>query len=109
MGSFDKLFASYKTYDPATEGFGNPDEWKAAFRERVTLGEAHEILRGKNPRAILGVSARATKAEITKAWRRKMLEVHPDRIRVTGLSPEQAHRLSKEAVAAYTILIGGRK
>lgn len=109
MGSFDKLFASYKTYDPSTEGFGNPDEWKSAFRERVTLGEAHEILRGKNPRVVLGVSARATQAEITKAWRRKMLEVHPDRCQTTGLTPEEAHRLSKEALAAYTILTGGRK
>lgn len=102
--SFKDLFASYKTYDPETEGFGTPEQWKSAFRERVSIGEARETLRDKSPRGILGVSATATWAEITKAFRKRIIEVHPDRISVTGLSPAEAHRLSKEVVAAYSLL-----
>jgi len=101
---FKELFASYKTYDPETEGFGSKEEWKSAFQERMGLKEARETLRDRSPRAILGVSASATWAEITKAFRKRVLEVHPDRCKTTGLSQEEAHLRSKEVVAAYSIL-----
>jgi len=101
---FSDIFSKYKTYDPEEEGFGSPEEWKGAFRERMGLSEARECLRDKSPRGVLGVGASATWAEITKAFRKRVLEVHPDRIAVTGLTPEEAHRLSKEVVAAYSIL-----
>lgn len=102
--SFAKLLASYKTYDPEVEGFGSPAKWKTAFRDRMNLGQARDALRGRCPRTVLGVPPNATWAEVTKAFRKRMLEVHPDRCQVTGLPPEDAHRLSQEAVAAYSVL-----
>jgi hypothetical protein len=102
--SFQDLFAKYETYNPEVEGFGNPEQWKAAFQDRMNLGEARETLRGKGPRGILGVSATATWEEIAKAFKKRIIEVHPDRCKVTGLTVEEATRLSKEVVAAYSIL-----
>ncbi|MDD5008564.1 MAG: J domain-containing protein [Syntrophorhabdaceae bacterium] len=102
--TFKDLFSSYKTYDPEEDGYGSKEEWKSAFSDRMGLKEARETLRDRSPRAILGVSVSASWAEITKAFKKRVMEVHPDRCKTTGLSPEEAHRLSKEVVAAYSIL-----
>ena len=102
--SFADLLSSYKTYDPELEGYGDPKQWREAFRARMGLEEAQEFLGAKSPREILGVLLTATWAEISRAFKKKIIEVHPDRCAVTGLSQEEAHRLSKEVVAAYSIL-----
>ncbi|MEO1695102.1 MAG: DnaJ domain-containing protein, partial [Pseudomonadota bacterium] len=50
-------------------------------------------------RAILGVAANATKDEITRAYKRAMMEVHPDR----GGTDEDAARINQ----AKEVLLGG--
>ena len=78
--TFADIAAARKHYNPDQEGYGNPEEWTAAFRERMGIEEAQEVLGTKGPRAVLGVLATATWGEIVKAFRRKVMETHPDRI-----------------------------
>jgi DnaJ-class molecular chaperone len=92
----------YNTYDDAN-GRGNPDQWKNAFYTRMSLPDAQAILSGQpqTPHEILGVPIGATKEQIRKAFRKLMMEWHPD---------HNAHRLaeatemSKKILAAYAIL-----
>jgi len=91
----------YKTYDPA-DGYGGPDEWRAAFNERMGLDEAARILGNEEPLAVLGLQAGATAAEIKKAWRREAMKWHPDR---NGGDGECAEKFIR-AQAAYVRLTG---
>jgi DnaJ-domain-containing protein 1 len=93
-------------YDPDTEGFGHPDQWKAAFNERMGFEEAQRVVRAqsRSPRQILGVGLAATWAEIGKAYRKKVVECHPDRIATTGMTAEEAHEALKRVNAAYSVL-----
>jgi len=96
----------YRTYDPYAEGFGSTSQWRRAFRKRMTREEAEEII-GKAPEtawAILGVSQRATWGEVRAAYRRKAMELHPDRATANGMTVEQATEATKKLNAAYTIL-----
>jgi hypothetical protein len=63
---------SYKTYDPETEGYGNPDQWRAVFAHLFAPMVADE------PYEALGLSASATWTEIKTAYRKLALETHPD-------------------------------
>ena len=36
-------------YDPKTEGYGNPDEWQAKFRQTLGIDESIGILNGNSP------------------------------------------------------------
>lgn len=70
----------YRTYDDS-QGRGNKREWRKTFRDRIsgegfTL-EGEEELPG--PWKILGIPPGSTKAEIKKAYYRKVMEWHPDR------------------------------
>lgn len=69
----------YKTYDPEEEGYGNPEQWRGEFRVTMGLGEAKEIIGSTPPREILGVAESAPWAEVRRAYKRRVLEVHPDR------------------------------
>jgi hypothetical protein len=104
--SFDKLFASYKHYDPKVEGHGSPSDWKRVFAERMGFEEAERIILGQDdtPRGILGVSLTATWAEIKKAYRALVMKVHPDQCAQTGLSVEDATERFKRVQAAYAVL-----
>lgn len=69
----------YRTYDPEAEGFGSASEWRDSFNQRMGLNAAREALGTSIPRSVLGLGADATWNEIKKAWRRLVMEHHPDR------------------------------
>lgn len=104
--TFADLFASYKTYDPQVEGYGNPADWADTFHQRMGFEEAEEILHGQDdsPRGILGVGAKATWDEIKKAYRAMVMKTHPDRAIINCMSKDAAEAAFKKVSAAYTIL-----
>jgi ATP-dependent DNA ligase len=53
----------YETYDPAVEGYGNPDQWRQIF-SRVMNGQSSI----EQARQILGVTPNATSKEIQRAY-----------------------------------------
>lgn len=92
----------YQTYD-TSGGFGNSQDWKGAFRQRMSKEDAEEVIKTQNdtPHSILGISPTATKTEIKKAFRRLITEWHPDR---NQHRIEEAEQQSKKIIAAYSIL-----
>ncbi len=92
----------YQTYD-TSQGFGNSDDWQGAFRQRMSREDAEEVIKGQNetPYSILGISADATRTEIKKAFRRLIVEWHPDR---NQHRIEEAEQQSKKIIASYSIL-----
>lgn len=99
-------FLDYETYDPYTEGFGSPRQWRQQFRQTMGFDEATKIVKdGKTtPEAILGVSRGASWPEVQSAFKRRALECHPDRCAVHGLSAEEATEKFKRLMAALTLL-----
>lgn len=67
----------YKTYD-TSQGYGSPSEWKACFNRRMSREEAEEILGDSNPLKILGLSPGFTMEQLKKAYRRLVMQWHPD-------------------------------
>ena len=98
------FMAGYETYDDS-EGRGNPDEWKDAFRVRMGLDEANSILGDENPYTILGLVATVAYSaqEIKKAYRRMVHKWHPDR---NQGNEEHAEKMFIKAKAAY-VKLGG--
>lgn len=92
----------YKTYD-TSNGYGNAKAWRKAFNERFSNEEAEEILSNQEqtPHQILGVTERATKAEIKKAFRDLIREWHPD---LNAHRLQEAEEMSKRIIAAYSLL-----
>ena len=91
----------YKTY---TGPSGNPREWRAAFAATMGLDEARERVGKQSPWQILNVAVGATWSQITTAYRKAMIAVHPDRSAFHGLSYEVATERTKIVTAAYTVL-----
>jgi len=100
--SFGDIFAKYKTYDPSVEGYGDSEEWRECFYERMGFEEAQEILSGQTetPRSILGVGPKASWDEIKKAFRAKIRQWHPD----FNPGDKHAEEVTKKLIAAYTLL-----
>lgn len=92
----------YQTYD-TSKGHGNPEAWRSAFNERFSTEEATEILSGQEqtPYEILGLKPGATQEAIKKAFRKKIMECHPDR---NPHREAEAEEMSKKIIAAYSLL-----
>jgi DnaJ-class molecular chaperone len=96
----------YKRYDPEREGYGNPAQWRSAFRARMSREEADQVLHGqkRTPLEILGLGSGTTWSQIRSAYRRLALQLHPDRAPLNGLTVQAATRAFQELQAAYTVL-----
>ena len=92
----------YKTYD-TSQGFGNPDHWREAFRSRMSREDAEQVLSGEadTPYQILGVSPEASQAEIKAGFRRLILEWHPDK---NPHRLDESEAMSKKINAANSLL-----
>lgn len=104
--TFADIKASYKRYDPETEGFGSPEDWNQAFFERMGFEEAQRVVsqQDRSPRQILGLGQHVTWPEVVKAYRAKIIANHPDRIASTGMTETAATAACKEISAAYSVL-----
>jgi len=92
----------YKTYD-TSKGYGSKRKWQELFNERMSGGEARAIIAEQQdtPCSILELPESASQAEIKAAFRRLILIWHPDK---NAHNAENADRISKKIIAAYTIL-----
>ncbi len=104
--TFQERLAAYPTYDPEVEGYGNPQDWNAAFFERMGFEEAQRVVsdQDKSPRQILGLGPRVTWPDVVKAYRTKIIASHPDRIAVTGMKYDAAVDATKKINAAFSLL-----
>ncbi len=93
----------YETYD-TSEGYGNEEEWRKAFGERMGKKEADEVLdkHKETPHSILGLSPTADSSEIKKAFRELIMKWHPDKNPDRTLEAEE---MSKKIIAAYSLLL----
>lgn len=89
----------YRTYD-TSKGFGNANEWRAAFNERMGVEQAKEFLGSKDPLGILGLNVGATWDEVEKAYKKMARLHHPDR----NIGNPEAADMMKQINAAYEIL-----
>lgn len=90
-----------KRYDPATEGFGSPSQWKDSFNKRMSLDEANTIVKEDDPFTILGVTRSSTMDAIKKMFRKLALVNHPDKNPGNEI---EANEKMRKIIAAYTII-----
>jgi DnaJ-class molecular chaperone len=104
--TFADIAAAREKYNPETEGYGNPRQWRQTFSARMGFDEAVRIMSGidEKPRQVLGVGLNSTWSEIKSAYRKLSMQFHPDRIETTGLDPKFAEEQFKRVTAAYTVL-----
>lgn len=104
--TFADIDAARKRYNPEVEGYGNSHEWTDAFNTRMGFEEAQKIIHGqeKTPRDILGVGRTASWEQISRAYRKRVIACHPDRIASTGMTAEAANEALKKVNAAYSVL-----
>jgi len=67
-----------QTYD-TSKGFGNPEQWRKAFKARMTDIEVERALNGRSAYEVLGISNTSSAEQIKSAFRRKALLYHPDK------------------------------
>lgn len=97
----------YKTYDVQAEGYGSAQAWRGAFSQRMGINEAEVIIKGqkRTPFQILGLAfGNHTQEAIKQAFRKKAMQLHPDRALQNGMTIQQATEAFKELMAAYTLL-----
>lgn len=88
----------YDHYDPMVEGYGSPDQWRAAFEER--LRPKSDSMTEKDALEILGLTSPASADEIKRAYRSKIHQWHPDKHSNSG----QATEMTAKIRDAYDIL-----
>jgi len=87
----------YRTYDPKTEGYGSPRQWKGDFNERMGIDEARRVVADGSPYDILGTTNDTPWGEIKTAFRKLAMQHHPDK----GGDPEVFRKIR----AAFEVLI----
>jgi hypothetical protein len=87
----------YRTYNPNAEGYGSVSDWGRAFDERMGVEEAGRVLRDDDPIVIMGFTSLPIMDELKKAYRKLMMQYHPDR---AGGNAGMAMKI----IAAYSIL-----
>jgi hypothetical protein len=95
-------------YNPEVEGYGSPEEWRETFFEKMSLEDAEKIFtqfKDDSPWGVLGIRKGATQDEIKKAFRKLIMQWHPDK---NPDNVKQAEAMTKKIIAAYTILTGGK-
>ena len=95
------FMSGYRHYDPESEGFGNSNQWKKQFQNRMSQEEAEEVIEDDDPWSILGVARNATFEEIRKAFYAKAMHWHPD---VSHEPVESATKMMQKINAAYSLL-----
>jgi hypothetical protein len=97
VSKFADIFKKYKTYDTSS-GFGNPSQWKGAFRERMGIDEAQEIVNDikEETSPLLSLRACKTFADLKKTYYNLMQVHHPDH--------GGDLKLAKQIVALFTVL-----
>jgi len=69
----------YETYDPVKCGYGNPNQWRAAFQQVFTQSEIEKILGAATPHQILNLPLTASQDEIKGTYRKLAILYHPDK------------------------------
>lgn len=88
----------YKTYD-TSHGFGNPNEWRSAFNERMGYKEAQDFLRDVKQEEIpfiLEMRAAKTLNDLKAVYREALKLHHPDKGGDT--------KVAQAIIAMYTTL-----
>ena len=91
----------YKTYSPEVEGYGDPQQWRSNFFERMSPDEAFKVLNSEDPYVILNIRRNSTLGQIKKAFKELIFRWHPDR------NPDQVEKataMSQKITAAYCYL-----
>jgi hypothetical protein len=92
----------YKTYNPNTEGYGNPDDWRSDFFNRLGIDKAIEVLGKDDPLRILEISnINPTWEEISRNYRKMILRWHPDK---NPNNYEESLKMAKQVIAAFEVL-----
>jgi DnaJ-domain-containing protein 1 len=72
------FLSGYKTYNPRKEGYGNADDWRGAFFERLGFDKAVEVLGEDDPMVLFGLREDASWEDVCRTYRRLARENHPD-------------------------------
>lgn len=97
-----RFLDGYETYD-TTRGLGSAKKWRSAFYDRIDKKEAARILKNteQSPYELLELSLGASKEEIKKAYRKMLMQWHPD---LNQHRIEEAEQMTKKIIAAYSLI-----
>lgn len=115
-GYFERLRegTSHDTYNPSVEGYGDAAEWASMFNVRMGFEEASNVRRnskrGQSDWQVLSeiggveVDKNSMWSEIKSAFRKAVMNCHPDRVSQHGKTMGVAEEEFKEVSAAFTML-----
>lgn len=86
---------------------GNPEKWRAAFKETMSPDEAKEYIGDDSPWGILGIPAGSSFATIKKAFHTLINKYHPDKWQnASQVEKDAINERAKKIIAAWTTLKG---